>query len=62
MARALVAAAASTHTTYITTLPCAPVTVLHAGVTYFNCATTWYQQAHAGGEVTYIVVEAPPGH
>lgn len=58
---AIGAAAASTNT-YVATLPCAPATVVVGGVTYFNCASSWYQQAHAGGQVTYVIVDPPPGY
>lgn len=44
------------------TLPCTPTTVVVGGVTYYQCGPTWYSQAYSGGDVTYVVVEAPRGY
>jgi len=40
-------------------LSCASSTVVVNGVTYYNCDNTWYNRAYRGGNVTYIVVNAP---
>jgi hypothetical protein len=31
-------------------------------VRYYQCGTVWYNQGYSGGQVTYIVVGAPPGY
>jgi hypothetical protein len=31
-------------------------------VSYSDCGGTWYQPAYSGGDVTYVVVDAPPGY
>jgi hypothetical protein len=31
-------------------------------VSYYNCGGTWYNRGYQGGNVTYIVVNAPPGY
>jgi hypothetical protein len=46
-------------TTY-SSLSCTNVIV--NGITYSQCGTTWYQPTYSGSDVTYIVVNAPPGH
>jgi hypothetical protein len=43
-------------------LSCTRTTVVVGNVTYTQCGTHWYQPQYAGGNVTYIVVNAPPGH
>jgi len=30
-----------------------------SGVTYYQCENTWYKRAYSGGDVRYIVVDAP---
>ncbi len=35
------------------------VTTYVGDVSYYQCGTTWYQKAYRGGNVTYIVVNAP---
>jgi hypothetical protein len=37
-------------------------TLVVDGITYSNCGGTWYQPAYSGGDVTYVVVEPPPGY
>ena len=59
---AIAGAAKSTSTTYVTTLPCSATAVVVNGVSYYNCSSVWYQRGHAGSQVTYIVVDKPPGH
>jgi hypothetical protein len=56
------AAAVSTSTTYVTVLPCTASVVVVQGVSYYNCASTWYQRGYAGSQVTYITVGPPPGY
>ena len=43
-------------------LTCNTTTVIVSGVTYYQCGPTWYNRAYAGGSVTYVVVNAPPGY
>lgn len=43
-------------------LSCDPTTVVVDGATYTRCGDGWYQRAYSGGEVTYVVVEAPAGY
>ena len=44
------------------TLPCTSTTAVVGGITYYYCGTTWYQPTYSGGDVTYIVVNPPPGY
>jgi hypothetical protein len=44
------------------TLPCTPETVVVGGSTYYHCDTAWYARAYSGGDVTYIIVNPPPGY
>jgi hypothetical protein len=37
-------------------------TVVVDGVSYSDCGSTWYQPAYSGGDVTYVVVDPPPGY
>jgi hypothetical protein len=46
-------------TTY-SSLSCTNIVV--NGITYSQCGTTWYQPTYSGSEVTYIVVNPPPGY
>ena len=43
-------------------LTCRRTIIIHSGITYYGCGTVWYHQVYYGGEVTFIVVEAPPGY
>ncbi len=43
-------------------LSCTTTTVVVGSVTYYSCGGTWYNRAYSGGNVTYIVVDSPPGH
>jgi hypothetical protein len=42
-------------------LSCTPTTVVVGSTTYYQCGSTWYNRAYSGGQVTYIVVNAPAG-
>lgn len=37
-------------------------TVVVDSISYSQCGDAWYQPSYSGGEVTYIVVEPPPGY
>ena len=43
-------------------LACTRNTVIVDNITYYSCGGTWYQPAYSGGNVTYIVVNAPAGY
>ncbi len=43
-------------------LTCRRTIIIHSGITYYGCGTVWYNQVYYGGQVTYIVVETPPGY
>jgi hypothetical protein len=43
-------------------LTCHRTTIIHAGVTFYGCGNVWYNQVYYGSNVTYIVVNAPPGY
>lgn len=43
-------------------LSCTPTTVVVNGMTYSQCGSTWYQPTYSGGDVTYVVVNPPPGY
>ena len=43
-------------------LTCRRTIIIHGGITYYGCGTVWYNQVYYGGQVTYIVVETPPGY
>lgn len=36
-------------------------TMLVDGISYSDCDGVWYQPAYSGGDVTYVVVDPPPG-
>jgi hypothetical protein len=42
------------------TLSC--TTVYVDGATFYHCDSDWYTRAYHGGNVTYIVVNAPAGY
>lgn len=48
--------------TYVTTLPCTAKVVDVNGVHYYSCGSTWYRRSYSGSDVTYIVVDPPPGY
>ncbi len=56
------AAVAGSTTTVVTTLPCTATSIVVNGVTYFSCGTTWYRRSYSGSQVTYIIVDPPPGY
>ena len=41
---------------------CTPTTVVVGNVSYYSCGGTWYTRQYSGGNVTYVVVNAPPGY
>jgi hypothetical protein len=41
---------------------CTPTTVVVGDVSYYSCGGTWYTRQYSGGNVTYFVVNAPPGY
>ncbi len=43
-------------------LTCHRTIIIYGGVTYLRCGTVWYNQAYSGVNVTYVVVNAPPGY
>ena len=45
-----------------TSLPCTPSVIAVSGVTYYQCGSTWYNQAYSGDSVTYVTVAPPPGY
>ncbi len=59
---AAASASTSTSTTYIVHLPCTTSAVVVDGVSYYNCSSTWYKRVYSGSQVTYVAVNAPPGH
>ena len=46
----------------ISALTCTRTTTVVGKVTYTQCGTHWYQRQYTGGNVTYIVVNAPAGY
>ena len=43
-------------------MTCNPTTVYANGVAYYQCGSTWYNQAYQQGDVVYVVVDTPPGY
>jgi hypothetical protein len=41
---------------------CTMSSVVVEDTTYYRCGKNWFQKALADGEVTYVVVNPPPGH
>ena len=41
---------------------CTPTTVVVGNVSYYSCGGTWYTRQYQGGNVTYVMVNAPPGY
>lgn len=56
------ASAASSSATQTGGLPCKPTTTVVKGVTYYQCGSTWYNQAYGSGGVIYMPVPPPPGY
>lgn len=57
-----VVAAATPNVTYISTLPCSVAPLLVSSINYYRCGSTWYQRGYSGDNVTYVIVNAPPGY
>ena len=55
------AVGAAATRTYVTTLPCDYTTAFINGSTYYQCGSTWYSRGYVNGNVTYVVVQPPPG-
>lgn len=60
-ARRVVGAAALGVVAY-NALKCRHEEVIVDGYAYSRCGNKWYEPVHRGGDVTYIVVEAPYGY
>jgi hypothetical protein len=43
-------------------MTCQTTIVVVNGISYSQCGSSWYQRGYAGGSVTYVVVNAPPGY
>jgi len=43
-------------------MSCTPTTSVVGGVTYYDCGGVWYNRVYSGGNVNYLVVDAPAGH
>jgi len=56
------AVGASLTAATFSSLSCVSTTVIVGGVTYHRCDNSWYSRAYSGGNVTYIVVNAPAGY
>lgn len=56
---ATVAVTAAVVGSMVTTLPPSCVPHVYAGVTYQQCAGTYYQPQYSGTSVTYVVVDPP---
>ena len=41
---------------------CTMSSVVVEGTTYYRCGRNWFQKALSNGEVTYLVVNPPPGY
>jgi hypothetical protein len=59
--RRIVGAAALSAVAY-QGLRCRHESVFVDGFTYSRCGNEWYEPVHRGGNVTYIIVEAPYGY
>ncbi|MGH7891620.1 MAG: hypothetical protein ACREN0_05060, partial [Thermodesulfobacteriota bacterium] len=61
---AMAAVAVGTALTYsaFNSMTCNPTTVYANGVAYYQCGSTWYNQAYQQGDVVYVVVDTPPGY
>jgi hypothetical protein len=44
------------------TIACTPTTVVIGATTYYQCGSAWYTRGYSGGDVTYVIVNPPPGH
>jgi hypothetical protein len=43
-------------------MSCTPTNVVVNGITYSQCGSTWYQPTYSGSDVSYVVVNPPPGY
>ena len=43
-------------------LTCTRTRVIVNGVIYYSCGAAWYQGYYSGANVTYVVVNTPPGY
>ena len=43
-------------------LTCTRTRVIVNGVIYYSCGAAWYQGYYSGAQVTYVVVNTPPGY
>lgn len=43
-------------------LSCTSSTIYVDGVNYYRCGSDWYSRAYHGGNVTYVIVDAPAGY
>jgi len=46
----------------ISAFTCTQTVVRVGAISYTRCGTHWYQPQYVGGNVTYIVVNTPPGY
>jgi hypothetical protein len=43
-------------------MSCTSTSSVIGGVTYYDCGGVWYNRVYSGGNVNYLVVDAPAGH
>jgi hypothetical protein len=43
-------------------MTCSMTSVMVQGMTYYGCGSSWYNRSYSGGNVTYVVVNTPPGY
>jgi hypothetical protein len=41
---------------------CTPTSVVVGGDAYYRCGNSWYRRGYSGDDVTYVVVDPPPGY
>lgn len=61
-AMAAVAVGTALTVSAFNSMTCNPTTVYVSGVAYYQCGSTWYNQAYQQGDVVYVVVDTPPGY
>ncbi len=61
-AMAAVAVGTALTVSAFNSMTCNPTTVYVNGVAYYQCGSTWYNQAYQQGDVVYVVVDTPPGY
>ncbi len=59
---AAVGYAAAANPVYVTALPCSPILVTMNGTSFYQCGTTWYNRTYVSGNLSYVVVDPPPGY